>query len=279
MKKAFTLIEIVVAVAILAMVLGFSSMAFRTCIDAYRVAGANSEIMQKLRAITDQLNADFKGVILKYGGRVVFKTEGSPKVRGDSIAFFANGDFQSTDQYDDPNRTVAGNVATIFYGLTNNAALNPKEKILVRRQTILTADEGLSDLPASREFKREYLKISLSKWRVDPPAPLPQDPADWDDWTQRPNLNTNSGNDLVMYLAKGVDNFTIQYVGLDDLTKSGTKEFNEWRPVDDDEIKDVDASDIFRPLAFKFSFKLYDSKGIIKGGRAFSHIIWLEPRH
>ncbi|MBA7661929.1 hypothetical protein ES703_69949 [subsurface metagenome] len=51
MKRAFTLIELVVAVAILAMVLGFASVIFRVSIEAYRTAGANTEIMQKLRAV------------------------------------------------------------------------------------------------------------------------------------------------------------------------------------------------------------------------------------
>ncbi len=60
--KGFTLIELVVAIALLAMVLGFSGLIFKTCIEAHRTAGANSEIMQKLRAITDQLNRDFKGL-------------------------------------------------------------------------------------------------------------------------------------------------------------------------------------------------------------------------
>ena len=30
------------------------------------------------------------------------------------------------------------------------------------------------------------------------------------------------------------------------------------------------------PKAIKFTFTLYDSKGIIKGGRTFTHIVYLE---
>ena len=59
----FTLIEILVAIGILAIVMSFSSVIFKVGIGAHRTAIANAEIMQKLRAITDQLNADFKGLL------------------------------------------------------------------------------------------------------------------------------------------------------------------------------------------------------------------------
>jgi len=62
MKKAFTLIELVTAVGILAMIISFASVVFKVSIGAHRAAVANAEIMQKLRAITDQLNTDFKGI-------------------------------------------------------------------------------------------------------------------------------------------------------------------------------------------------------------------------
>ncbi|HPS55403.1 MAG TPA: prepilin-type N-terminal cleavage/methylation domain-containing protein, partial [Sedimentisphaerales bacterium] len=58
MKKGFTLIELVVAVGILAMMLGFTSVIFNVSIKGARVVNANAEIMQKLRAITDQLDSD-----------------------------------------------------------------------------------------------------------------------------------------------------------------------------------------------------------------------------
>ena len=32
----------------------------------------------------------------------------------------------------------------------------------------------------------------------------------------------------------------------------------------------------FPPSALKFTFRLYDSRGIIEGGREFTHIIYLE---
>ncbi|MHC4573629.1 MAG: PulJ/GspJ family protein, partial [Planctomycetota bacterium] len=62
MKKAFTTIELVVAVGILAMVLSFAGVIFKISVESQRAAAANAEIMQKLRTITSQLSADFKGL-------------------------------------------------------------------------------------------------------------------------------------------------------------------------------------------------------------------------
>ncbi len=96
MRKAFTLLELAVAVGILAMVLSFAGVIFKVSINSHRTAIASAEIMQKLRAITDQLDADFKGVILSCPGRLNIETQNK---NADCIAFFAEGDFQSVRQY------------------------------------------------------------------------------------------------------------------------------------------------------------------------------------
>lgn len=252
--------------SLLAMVLSFASVIFRVSIEAYRIAGANTEIMQKLRAVTDQLNADFKGQIWNPRGKVLFNYNN--KVRSDSIIFFANGDFQSTGQYGD--KTVVGNVACIYYGLANPSTSKPKEKILQRRQTILIYDpdsdwEG-KQLEELAEYCNEDKKSSLSE--------LIAEKFDANDiMMERPKLDPNDPNDLVMYMADGVDDFTIQYVGLDDTGK----EFNQWRP-ENANIKGSEEewkNKSFLPLAFKFTFTLYDSKGILENGRRFTHIVYL----
>ena len=282
MKRAFTLIELVVAVALLAMMLGFASVIFRVSIEAYRTAGANTEIMQKLRAVTDQLNADFKGQIWNPPGKVRFGFGNSDidgknvEVRSDSIAFFANGDFQSTRQYD--GKTVVGNVACIFYGQADTSTNKPKEKILVRRQTILTSDTSLTndfDLDDLAEYCNEDEKSSLAELIADPSF-------DANSLMGRPDWDSNDlgEDDLVMYMADGVDDFTIQYVGTDyDEFGNPVEEFdfNQWRPenknIKSDSGKWKDKS--FAPLAFKFTFMLYDSKGIFENGRRFTHIVYL----
>src|SRR4030042_6661739 len=113
MRKAFTLIELVVSIGILAMVLSFAGVIFRVSIDSHRTAIANAEIMQKLRAITDQLNADFKSIASSYGGYIGFNTDKytidgvTTNINPDCIDFFTNGDYKSTSQYG--GKTISGN--------------------------------------------------------------------------------------------------------------------------------------------------------------------------
>ena len=175
MRRAFTLIELVVAMTLLAMVLSFSGMIFKVSIDCYRTSGANTEIMQKLRAITDQLNTDFRG--LRKDAPLLIWFEKDDPNRYDRIMFFADGDFQSTQVYDGnppavllspapTGQPVVGNVARIYYGQANvvdpsGAAINydasygnnetykryKKYKVLARRRHILTADPDFALFP------------------------------------------------------------------------------------------------------------------------------------
>jgi prepilin-type N-terminal cleavage/methylation domain-containing protein len=106
MKKAFTLIELLVAVGILAIMVSFSGVVFRAGIESNRVASANAEIMRNLRAITDQLNSDFKGARNEPTNLPLIRSNEQSMINGsivtvnsDRIALFANGDFQTTKQY------------------------------------------------------------------------------------------------------------------------------------------------------------------------------------
>jgi prepilin-type N-terminal cleavage/methylation domain-containing protein len=287
MKKAFTLLELIVSIALLAMVFLFAGMIFRVSINSYRTAVANAEIMQKLRAITDQLNADFKGTIWDPTGKINFgfgesyvdnkliytASDTTKPVRSDSIIFFATGDFQSTRQYKDKSsgksKTVAGNVACIFYGPADvnyspEEKPDPKKKILMRRQIIITPDIKWpnENWNALGEY---YNQRSLAELIADPTF----DPCNSNLMDRQ--LDLNDPNKLVTYMAKGVDNFTIQYVG-GEYPYQGMP-FNEWRP--DNKVDLSTWPKNLYPIAFKFTFTLYDSKGVIKQGRTFTHIVYL----
>jgi prepilin-type N-terminal cleavage/methylation domain-containing protein len=261
-NKAFTLIELVVAIAILVMVISFAGVIFKVSINTYRTAAANTEIMQKLRAITDQLNADFKGVRRSFPGKVRHDLIGG-LIRSDSIAFLANGDFQSTGQY--AGRTIVGNVASIFYGLADPQIARPQDKILVRRQKILTSDLSLPFLDPNNPLgvDEEYCTWSLSEWEVLPPAP--------NIWLLKPVIDSNDPRDLVMYMARGVDDFAIQFAQWD----PGVGNYTWWP---DNQILlslGPQPPQTVTANAIKFTFTLYDSKGIIKNGRTFTHIVYL----
>lgn len=273
MRKAFTLIEMVVALGILAVILSFAGVIFRVSVDSQRMAMANAEVMQTLRIITEQLDADFRGAALQYpyvyGGYLAANTDTatvggkSTTANSDALAFFTCGDFRSTGQYSGGTRgtaTVAGNVACVVYCQPDPNSYSrppqPYEKVLLRRQTIM----AISGPAADSSPRGEYFAKSPQEWLVNPPF------ADPNHWLMRPVVEPNNVKaSLPMYVAKGVDNFTIHY--LDANTQLHTEAIPWLRYTSKSE------ADYVNPKAFKFTFTLYDSKGILKKGRTFTHIV------
>jgi len=130
-RKAFTLVELTVAVALLAMMISFSAVILKISISSQRLAAANAEIMQKFRAITGQLNSDFSGLCRDAPMFIWFELDPNTGARYDQIMFFAAGDFTSTQpyRYDSGQKAkipfftgspVRGNVARIYYGQANS---------------------------------------------------------------------------------------------------------------------------------------------------------------
>jgi prepilin-type N-terminal cleavage/methylation domain-containing protein len=274
MKKGFSITELMVAVAVLAITIAGMGTIFKISVQSYRTANATAEVMRNLRAITDQLNADFKSIRKEMPLAASFclhegtDAKGQPhQVRSDMIRFFANGDFQSVQQYryrdskgNLKTKTVAGNAADIFYvqsASPNHDSVEPEirpKKILARNQTIFTSDTTLTE-PNSPE----YAEGSLAEWRVSQPDP---------DWLARPTAEPQSP----IFMAKGVDNFAIQFW-------NATKK--SWWPAalqpdkpsywPDDKPSDWGTW----PDAVKFTFTLYDSKAVLKKGMTFSHIVYI----
>ena len=195
-KKGFTLVELLVAIGLLALVISFAGVIFRVSINAHRTAIANSEIMQKLRAITNQLDSDFKG--LRKDGEIAVAWNARPVTaagyvdndldgyeRFDRIMFFADGDFHS---YRAEPMVVRGNVARICYMLANKPSNNPgsgpirpvqqepQKRMLARTQHILTDNSALGvflDPNAASEQELylwnnylEYDRITLDDWKI-----------------------------------------------------------------------------------------------------------------
>jgi prepilin-type N-terminal cleavage/methylation domain-containing protein len=154
MRKAFTLMEMVVALGILAVVVSFAGVIFRVSAESHRLAVANAEIMQKLRAITEQLDADFRGLrkdgeILAFWHAERKQLKDYPDLanytrqnnnaeeafeRFDRIMFFADGDFQTYGTYTDPQdaaakvqKPICGSIARICYTLANIPTDKPAE--------------------------------------------------------------------------------------------------------------------------------------------------------
>ncbi|MFA5553699.1 MAG: hypothetical protein WCZ89_02540 [Phycisphaerae bacterium] len=352
--RGFTIIELVVSIGILALMIGFSSVIFKFSIDAHRVSTANSEIMQKFRAITGQLNRDFRGLRKDAPMFVKFlQLETNELNRYDQIMFFADGDFSSWLTYED--KTVRGNTARIFYGhvyLDQKDIVKQKEKerekldlCLARSAHILTQDisfipwfnaDTFADFSSTGNGKYEYDRASLAQWQLlatlgpddDKGAMVKRvilntfrrDPGPTGTKTPGITLENLDPDTLHKLLAQGIGSFSIEIAYWEKnntdwelrwfpiYDPSGTEShfggiegeygllFNLSAPIDWDEewFNSIDALNnsrapnpplnrtngndyIFPPFpdALKFTLRIYDSKGIIKGGRTFTHIVYL----
>ena len=339
-NKAFTLVELLVAIGILAIVLSFASVIFKVSIGAHRTAIAYAEIMQKLRAITNQLNADFKG--LRKDGEIFVVWVAKPLTnpdykdndldgyeRFDRIMFFADGDFQS---YKTPR--VRGNIARICYMIAKKGNVSAEgqdrtKRVLARNLHILTNDPSLNNFPDFDNFsdaqwydwnnRYEYDKITLDGWKniswqnkrdiLSVETDIDVTGTTVNKAVRGVNVDPADANSIHMLLCEGVGEFKIQ--GWYDAQQ-------QWIPeVDPDGNGDLSDTHFFlndpndvpgvlypepdgtvyinninysRDLineknfnvipglgrALKFTFTLYDSKGIIKNGMTFTHIVYLD---
>ena len=341
-NRAFTLIELLVSIGILVVVMSFASVIFRVSIDAHRTALANSEIMQKLRAVTEQLNNDFHGlnkngeIFIAWTARPLTNTEYKDSdldgyERFDRIVFFADGDFQSYKT--DP--MIRGNLARISYMIARKDNLRAQnqdrpKRVLARTQHILTADPDLDDDLDPDNFTDlqwyewanfyEYDKISLEQWKriswpnkanmlsVISDIKIGNSTVDQD--VRGAHVDPDDPNTIHMLLCEGVGEFKVQ---------GWYEPQQRWLPeVDPDGNGDLSDSNFFLSepnavpgvlypyppsggvsmnninypreqvdkahfnaipglgRALKFTFTLYDSKGVIKEGRTFTHIVYLE---
>ncbi len=343
-SRGFTLIELVVSIGILALVLSFAGVIFRVSIDSQRFAIANAEIMQKLRAITTQLNADFKG--LRKDGEIFITwvakqgpntspSDPNAYERFDRIVFFADGDFQSYKA----NPIIRGNIARISYMLAKSGGVasslqSPEKRILARTQHIMTADPNLPAFFDPNSFTveqwdrwnnwYEYDKLSLEEWKfsftlvqkaemLSVISGIGVSTDVEEDMRIGAVVNPADPDSIHMLLCEGVGEFKVQgwyraqqrWVpevdpdGDGDLTntdfvmaETGSGLDPELVPVILYPYVGIGIRNINYPSeyldeahfssipglgrALKFTFTLYDSKDIIKNGRTFTHIVYLD---
>ena len=343
-NSAFTLIELLVAMGIFVIVISFSGQIFKVSLDSHRIALANAEIMQKFRAITNQLESDFRG--LDKDGEIVVAWQAKPEsdnidgyARFDRIMFFAEGDFQSYG-----TNLIRGNAARICYSMAKNGTLQPEQldkskRILARTQHILTDDEKLPSIfdPNSFTYQQWYVwnnlsqydKISMGEWKLIPE----KNKADilsfildinvkivnetggiiYESKTDKKkrgvSVDTSDPNSIHLLLCEGVGEFKIQgwnstsqtWMPEEDPDGNGNLSDSHFFLNDPNNIPAVLYSWPFRGVnmnnvtypteqitrdnfnsipglgrALKFTFTLFDSKGIIKGGRTFTYIVNLD---
>jgi len=262
-KKAFTLVEIITAVGMLVMVVGFTSIIFKTSIEGYRTSVANGEIMQKLQTITTQLNRDFQGLPKDGFLRIVSKTlNNQPESKYsnlkkdafmDSIYYFTAGDYQS---WFNPN--YRSNIARIYFGLDSSSLSGalPLDRCKLVRDTLLLT-------PAFDVLDTD--KISYSKIRTAADPFTGYTVPDSTVFVSDPNASLDN---VRSRMCEGVGGLKIEW--FKDLVIDGVTKKIQWGRAGQWTPDSLDW-----PEALKFTFTLYDSKGILRGGRTFTHIVYL----
>lgn len=279
-RRAFTLIELVAAIGILVVVLLFASVIFKVSINSHRTASANAEIMQKLRAITDQLNIDFKG--FRKDGYLILRSEllnrneygNSPApadFRADRLFYFSTGDSQAWNV-----SNVRSNITKVYFGhdsrSLNDAAYPVSEWYLARDAKLITP--GFSEIDTNSisyaEFKanvagteNQAQNLLLSGIPIDIQA-NPDDvrglmcqnvgeiKIEWTNGLKAP------GDIMLWFGLLLPSGYPVEALGPPYIAT--------WTPVTPEQ---------YWPKALKFTFKIYDTKGILKQGRTFTHIVYL----
>ena len=276
-RKGFTLAELVTAIAILVMIVGFTTAIFKSSIGAYRTASANIEIMQKLRAITGQLNTDFEG--LCKDGYLIIKTSEKARKEYDSdsesktvcmdrIYFFTIGDFQSWDRYEyehDKFKYAKSNIARVFWGHSSESltGVDAADRIVFLSECRLARNALLltPKTDSTEAVPIDCSNISFAQCKAD--LSNLEEPDD----VLNNSVSLVDPNNFGSFVCEGVGEFRIEWTNGDFDTTGCIKWEPGGRTWEPNNTK---------PKAIKFTFTLYDSKGILKEGRRFSHIVYID---
>jgi len=347
MKKAFTIIELLVAMALLVILVAISGVVFSAAVRAHRTAAATTEVMARMRAVTEQLDMDFRGLRNDMPVAVWFEYDPVTRKRYDQVQFFANGVFQSSRQwaYNLENgstqmKVLEGNTARVYYGQANNVSidlLNNKrtptrayngivsdarslgtQQILARRCHLMTQ----LPMPVTNIFPDtsafvasfvpwknlwsgndvvEYDNLSLADWRMILDDPAKASHYIVTSFGSRPgvDLSSTDGQSLHMVLSQGVGSFAVQLAQWDNTASTykwypETADFgaaSQWGQYYHYKVDTTYAytttfqsntsgwfhfaENFTRTRALKFTFTIYDSKGVFPDGKTFTHIVYL----
>ena len=303
-SRGVTLVEMMVAVAITGIMLAASGIVFKKANDASGKAMAANEMMRELRAVTRQLDDDFKGIRKDMPIAIIFEQDVVTGIRRDRIVFFANGDFQ------DINGLHSGNLARIFYGQTNDEPYTPPDSMaplrqfLARRYKIMTGDSAAiapyDDTFWSSYFPEEYDKTSFERasvayWRnvgqADYVAHFFKEDAKVS-FIRRPVFGNTGTNVQQMYFLSDVTDLKIQiwdgfrwYPDENDFLANDSEPrdgifalyWNAPAGVGLDDWRLCPAIPTLNPpQAIKFTFTLYDKNRVrFPEGKTFSYIVRL----
>jgi prepilin-type N-terminal cleavage/methylation domain-containing protein len=274
-KKGFTLVEVVTAIGILVVVVVFTGIIFKSSIESYRIAGANAEIIQNLQTITTQLDRDFSQIrrdgllavrMVQKSNRSVTQADKDkhitvPPVWMDGIYYFTTGDFQSWF-----DAGIRSNIARVYFGhdtdsLSDANYIPLNQCKLARDVLLLTPGITLKDIQDRKLY--DCNSVSFVKFVSNPNAV-----EDYNDMLTKSILAGTNSDNVRQLMCENVGEMKIEWINanyaykidnsLNWLSVPNSRTVNDW------------------PKALKFTFTLYDSKGILKDGSRFTHIVYLE---
>jgi prepilin-type N-terminal cleavage/methylation domain-containing protein len=280
-KPGFTLTELLVAVGLLTAVLAASTVIFHYSIESQRTAMATAEIMRTLRTVADQLNTNLAG-LRKDGWLIVYSYSDANK-HSDALYFFSDGDFQSAADAD-----VRSNTARIYFGGADKDANNLllDMRLLVPSKAMDANDWSKASFTQCQQSIRTKFEdpnsvvnhTGSAKPKFDANLPdnlLAQRVSDlrieWtydsNEWTYDSNEWSGTGRRKIEWYGMAKARRTVKANSFEETLAAGTSSTYRavWSPTNPKDWPD----------ALRFEFTLRDSKGIIKNGKRFEHIVYI----
>jgi hypothetical protein len=340
--------ELIVAVALLAIIMAIAGVIFRIALSSYRLAAAQAEIMGKLRIVTTQLDGDFQGLRTDTPIYIGWVAQADANQLDhyrslDRIVFFARGAFESMGRTSAGIREGSDARITYMLARVNGQAARTQrvqQRILGRTQHIMSAPRSSTssidepnDAPGwfdwhndpNRQYDDRFYRSQqwltmdakgIEDAMIGMTGMDPNSRTLYDDYGT--DVNTVApGDSLAKILCQGVGQFRVQ--GWFEGTSGGR---GRWVPDPNQDLMDAGKSgtllyfpsdpagirgsapygyvrlegaydEVFlnrtnptNPLltkdvpglgrALRFTFTLYDSKGLIPEGMTFSHIVYLD---
>lgn len=139
-KKAFTIVELLVAVGLLAAMMAASMVVFRVSINAQQSAAATGDYMRTIAAVTTQLKEDYSSIDTNAPFAIWFNRYGS-----DSVYFFNTGRFEQLSGGNLDATSTVSTYGSLLYGVDAELNLLRGFDPVSRYQDVITPSTNSND--------------------------------------------------------------------------------------------------------------------------------------
>ena len=263
--RGFTLIEMVVAVALLVVIILAVGQIFRNASGAIGLAQATSEVVSNVRGAQLQIEQDIAGLDRRGFMTIKTLTAGTGTIRSDQIVFTTVGSFTNYTTANSYSSAASANAAIIQYDQAGTYVASPTTTspayvaILARQVTALCVGTSYGT-PG-----QIYGTLSLT-------APLPaiQNPAAI---TTPPTVpaSTTDCFKMMPIMLQGVSSFAVDWT----MSAPAAGALVWTSPTTTATTFSNDSNGGTYPKALRFTYTVTDTKNVLQGGRTFVHIVKL----